>query len=73
MENKTRRNIEKICLAGLISGLSFLSIETALDYYQNKNNFAKDKSVTLKLLNAIGLTCVGYSLSLWKEKYYYKN
>ena len=78
MKNETRKKlngIEKICLIGIIGGLSFLSIETGLDYYQNKNNITKYKLVILGLLDIIGLACVGYSQSLKKdrENYYYKN
>lgn len=80
MENKTRKLIEKICLVGLIGGLSSLSVETGLDYYQNKNNTKTHKLITLGLLDVAGLACIGYSLSLRKYKesekqknYYYKN
>ena len=71
MENKTRRiynKIEKICLVGIISGLSCLSVETLSDYYQNKNNITTHKLITLGLLDLVGLACVGYSLSLRKYK-----
>ena len=67
MENKTRNNIEKICLIGIVGGLSFLSVETLSDYYQNKKNITTHK-FTLGLLNLVGLACVGYSLSLRKYK-----
>ena len=59
MENKTRKltGIEKICIAGIIGGLSLFYIEGGLNAFSSKSQYEK---TNLYLMGAMLLSTAGY-------------